>query len=107
MPSKPSAEYVGVGRITTVVVKSDGAVAWIAHDNERTAEPNKPGEVPHFDVEALDTSGVRLLASGTDIDPSSLALAVGGTGIGQGGVERPGNILFWTQGGMSASAMLH
>jgi hypothetical protein len=100
-PVKPEAGVVGVGNVVALVVKSDGTVAWIADNYGRTVGTGTLSQTPYFDVEALDTSGVRLLASGTDIDPSSLALAVGGTGIGQGGVGRPGNTLYWTQGGTS------
>jgi hypothetical protein len=85
--------YIGVGNVVAIVVKSDGAVAWIAEDYERTLGTGTPSVTPYFDVEAVDKSGSRLLASGTDIDPSSLALA--------------GNTLYWMQGGQPASAPLN
>jgi hypothetical protein len=68
-PANPHPGYVGVGSITALVLKRDGAAAWIAEDNERSF-----GHAPYFDVEAVDHSGVRLLASGTGIAPGSLAL---------------------------------
>ena len=49
-------------------------------------------EVNYYDLYALDSSGERLLASGTELAPSSLALA--------------GSTLYWTQGGRPFSAGL-
>ena len=49
----------------------------------------------------------RLLAAGTEIDPSSLALSVGGSNIGQGSRTAPGSTLYWTQGGQPMSASLN
>jgi hypothetical protein len=69
-PLEPSPNYIGVGNIVAIVVKSDGAVAWIADDYERTLGTGTPSVTPYFDVEAVDKSGSRLLASGTNIDPS-------------------------------------
>ena len=106
MPLKPEPRYVGVGPSVGLVLKSDGAVAWIAEDYERSSVPGrKPFTVPYFDLYAVDKSGTRLLASGTDIDPSSLALSVGGIGVGS---RRTivGSTLYWTQGGKQASATL-
>jgi hypothetical protein len=68
-PSAPSPGYVGVGAITALVLKRDGAAAWIAEDNELSF-----GHAPFYDVEAFDYSGIRVLASGTGIGPRSLAL---------------------------------
>lgn len=76
--------WVGVGPIDALVVKSDGAVAWIA---------SLVGEGQHgYEVHAVDKTGSRLVASGTSIDPRSLALA--------------GSTLYWTQGGVPMSAPL-
>ncbi len=83
MPSAPSSENVGVGATVAIVVKSDGAVAWTNEDESRTS----------YQVHAVDESGSRLLASGGDIDPHSLALA--------------GSTLYWTQGGQPYSAPLN
>jgi hypothetical protein len=63
-------------------------------------------EVLYFDVEAVDTSGTRLLAAGTDIDPSSLALASGGSDIGGHGQTVEGNTVYWTEAGKVFSAPL-
>jgi len=45
-----------------------------------------------YEVRAVDKTGSRLLASGGDIDPTSLALA--------------GSTLYWTQGSLPFSAQL-
>jgi hypothetical protein len=73
----------GAGPTTAIAVKKDGAVAWIV---EASHEPNR------YEVHAVDKSGSRLLASGADVDPSSLALA--------------GSTLYWTQGGKAFSTGL-
>jgi hypothetical protein len=83
-----SPNSIGIGPVVTLVVKSDGAVAWIAGNNKGRGEP-----ATSYEVHALDKTGNRLLASGAEIDPSSLALA-GGT-------------LYWTQGGKPMSAVLN
>jgi hypothetical protein len=80
-PPRPKA--VGDGPTTSIVLKSDGAVAWIV-DTVRANDM--------YQVHAVDRSGSRLLASGSDINPHSLALA--------------GSTLYWTQGGKPYSAML-
>jgi hypothetical protein len=90
---RPDPEYVGVGPAVAIVVRSDGAVAWIAEDYERSSGAGTSAEVPYFDVYAADKSGTRLLASGFDVNPSSLALA--------------GDTLYWTQNGQPVSAALH
>ena len=61
-------ENFGVGPVTTIVLKSDGAVAWIADAHDAPPEGG-------FQVHASDASGSRLLAIGEDIEPGSLALA--------------------------------
>jgi hypothetical protein len=104
-PLKPEPRYVGVGDIAALVLKSDGAVAWIAEDYERSATPRGTG-APYFDVYAVDSTGTRLLASGTDVDPSSLALSVGATHLGDYPHTIAGSTLYWTQGGQSFSATL-
>jgi hypothetical protein len=72
---------IGAGPTVEIVVKSDGAVAWT-----NTEELS-------YQVHAVDETGSRLLASGSDIDPHSLALA--------------GSTLYWTQGGQPYSAPLN
>jgi hypothetical protein len=80
---------VGAGFTTAIVVKSDGAVAWI---NETIL---RPGEklVLGFEVHAVDSTGSRVLASGPEIERHSLALV--------------GSTLYWMQGGKPMSAVLH
>jgi hypothetical protein len=75
---------VGIGRATAIVLKSDGAVAWIVAVNGKTTE---------YQVHAFDKAGSRVLASSTEIAPSSLALA--------------GSTLYWTQEGRPMSAVLN
>ncbi len=79
-PSPPIPGLVGAGFTTAIVVKTDGAVAWIV---ERPLS---------YEVHALDETGSRVLASGSNIVPSSLALA--------------GSTIYWTQGGTAFSAPL-
>jgi hypothetical protein len=83
-PTKPptSPLSAGIGPTTAIVLKSDGAVAWIV-------ETGYPIE---YQVHEVDNSGSRTLASGTNIDPSSLALA--------------GSTLYWTQNRQAMSAPL-
>lgn len=89
--TKPSLHtHVGIGRTTGIVVKSDGAVAWIVATGEELPNGEERGT---FQVHAVDRSGNRVLAAGGNIDPSSLALA--------------GSRLYWTQGGVPASAVLN
>jgi hypothetical protein len=82
-PSVPNANRVGIGAATALVVKPDGAVAWIV----ATAEASR------YQVHAIDKTGSRELAAGPDIAPESLALA--------------GSTLYWTQGGRPMSARLN
>jgi hypothetical protein len=81
-PSQPGGR-IGAGRMTAIVVRSDGAVAWIVDTRKRLGT---------FELHELDRSGARIAAAGSDIDPHSLALA-GGT-------------IYWTQGGRPFSAPL-
>lgn len=80
---EPELEF-GIGHTTAIVVKSNGSVAWTV---ETSAQDGR------YQVHAADTTGSTLLASGPDIDPTSLALAE--------------NTLYWIQGGQPhASALL-
>jgi len=91
---KPSPGNAGVGPIVGLVAKPNGSVAWIAEDFGRSAPSTSTSEeARYYDVYASDKSGTRLLASGLDVSPSSLALA--------------GSTLYWTQGGKPASAALN
>jgi hypothetical protein len=84
------------GGAVAIVLKSNGAVAWVAVDSERSEGAGRAvgreGEVVYYDLYALDGTGERLVASGIEIDPSSLALA--------------GSTFYWTQGGKPFSAVL-
>jgi hypothetical protein len=77
-------KLVGDGSATAIVVKVDGAVAWIT---DTVQNENR------YQVHALDKTGERTLAVGSNIDPHSLALA--------------GSTLYWTQDGKSFSAPLN
>lgn len=105
-PVRPSSEHVGVGVVVSLVLKSDGSAAWIADDFGRTTSLTLPSEVPYFDVGAVDSSATRLLASGSDIDPSSLALSARATNIGYGGIEQEGATVFWSQASKPFSSSL-
>lgn len=83
-PVKPEPPTEGIGTVVALVVKSDGSVAWIVGTDPEDGT---------YQVHALDATGSRVLATGANIDPSSLALA--------------GSTLFWTQGGKPASAVLN
>jgi hypothetical protein len=107
-PPEPVANQVGVGKIVALVLKSDGSAAWIADDRERSTGIAGLRETPYFDVEAVDASSTRLLAAGTDIDPSSLALATGAIHIGYKSIQNAeGNAVYWTQAGKVFSASLN
>jgi hypothetical protein len=80
---EPELEF-GIGHTATIVVKSNGSVAWIL---ETSAQEDR------YQVHAVDVTGSRLLASGPDIDPSSLALA--------------GNTIYWMQSGQPRAAPLN
>jgi len=75
---------VGIGPATSIVVKSDGGVAWIV---------SAPKEDGYYQVHAVDKTGSRVLASGPEIDPTSLALA--------------GSTLYWSEAGRPMSATLN
>jgi hypothetical protein len=81
-------EREGVGPARAIVVKSNGSVAWL---NFADLSTQPPGSV--YQVHVSDKTGSRLLASGTDIDPSSLALT--------------GSTLYWTRAGKRFSAPLN
>lgn len=83
---KARAGFVGVGRAASIVVRSDGAVAWIAENYERS------GREKYFEVHAADKKGSRVLAAGTRIDLRSLRLT--------------GSTVSWKQRGRTSSAVL-
>jgi DNA-binding beta-propeller fold protein YncE len=85
---------IGVGPIISLAVKPDGSTAWVAENAERsTLAPNGTPAIRYFDIYADDHSGERLLAVGTNIDPSSLALG--------------GTHLYWTEAGTPRSATIN
>ncbi len=96
IPLEPMPHHVGVGGVAAIVLKSDGSVAWVAVDSERSESAGRAegreGGVLYYDLYALDRTGERLLAAGTELDPSSLALAA--------------STLYWTQGGKPFSVLL-
>jgi hypothetical protein len=82
-----SPARVGFGLVTTLLVKSDGAAAWIVGNTE--------GDSPAttYEVGAVDGQGSRVLGESSEIEPHSLAIA--------------GNSLHWTQGGKAMSTTLN
>jgi hypothetical protein len=74
---------VGIGGVTRIVVKGDGAVAWIVAVDGLASE---------YQVHAVDSTGNHVLAVGPSIEPKSLRLN--------------GSVLHWTQGGKRLSATL-
>ena len=95
VPSGPSSPMeVGAGPLTTLVVKGDGAVAWIVESGfEEPSFANHFVRSKEYIVFALDKTGTRQLAVGKNIDPRSLGLV--------------GTTLYWTQGGEPGSAVLN
>jgi len=79
LPTGPSAPpNIGDGPTTDVVVTASGEVAWINQTQLR----------PRLDaVSVFKGAASRVLATGSEIGPTSLALA--------------GDILYWSQGGMA------
>ncbi len=79
----PTQGFTGNGPATDIVLKDDGSVAWIVET--ALASPTRAAE---YEVHVADKAGSRLVASGTDIDPRSLALA--------------NSTVYWTQGHAAA-----
>jgi hypothetical protein len=77
--------WVGDGPTVAIVVKRNGSVAWLL---EHVAAVN-----PRYELHVLDTSGERVVAAGSDIDPRSVALA--------------GSTLYWTQGATPRSTTVN
>jgi len=85
-PSPGPGVVGGANVAEEMVVKPDGAVAWIVAGRENVA-----GRYP-WEIWAYDRTGRRMLAAGIDVDSTSLTL-IGGT-------------LFWTRGGHVGAARL-
>jgi hypothetical protein len=83
-PVKPEPPTEGVGDVVALVVKSDGSVAWIVATDAENGT---------YQVHAVDKTGSRTLATGSDIAPGSLAVA--------------GSTTYWTQAGSPQSATLN
>jgi hypothetical protein len=81
---KDHPKHVGHGPTTAIVAKADGAVAWIL---DTVQSENR------YQVHTLDETGEHIPAAGSNIDPTSLALA--------------GNTVYWTQGDQPFSASLN
>jgi hypothetical protein len=75
--------------VESLRLKEDGAVAWIAADEQRHC----PVPFNMYEVHALDSSGERVLATGKDIEPHSLTLK--------------GSTIYWKQGGKRLTASLN
>lgn len=80
----------GIGPATAIVTTNSGSLAWIVEVEEENETTKAPAQ---YEVRAVDKSGVRVLASGSGIVPSSLALAR--------------NTVYWTQDGKPASTTLN
>ncbi len=78
------------GQVLRLVLKEDGAVAWIGIND---LEGDCRMGTKTLEVHALESAGESLLASGTNISPASLALA--------------GSTVYWMQGETAHSATLH
>jgi len=86
----PPSNEIGTGSVYGLVVKSDGAVAWIAPAGSELAPS---GELLIHQVEVFDKSGYRVLATSASIDTHSLALA--------------SSRIYWTENGKPVSALLN
>ncbi len=81
--SPAESEDIGLGETTAIVVKGDGAVAWIV----------RTGRTEDLQVRSADKTGSHVLVTSPEIAPESLALA--------------GSTLYWTQGNKPMSATLN
>ncbi len=87
--NSPASAYEseGAGPVASLVLKADGAVAWIV--SARTAQESTTGK---YQVYTLDRTGKHMVAFGDTIEPASLALAA--------------STIYWTQDGIAHSASL-
>jgi hypothetical protein len=77
-------------QVDSLVLKSDGAVAWIATNFLGSGCSNPP--CPAIEVRRHDRRGLRIIGHGTGIVPTSLHLS--------------GSVLHWTDAGQMRSATL-
>jgi hypothetical protein len=82
-----SPRVIGSGPITAIAIASNGDVAWIAENDDMSTR-----EMKYYEVHAVDRSGNRVLASGSDVKPNSLA--------------QVGSLVYWSQGEQPESATL-
>jgi hypothetical protein len=80
-PEPGAGRFVGAGPTTRLALTPNGALAWIVDTRQATAR---------YQVRIAEGSGSRLLAAGSDIDPSSLVLTA--------------SRVFWVEGHTLASA---
>jgi hypothetical protein len=80
-----SPRVIGSGPITAIAIASNGDVAWIAENEDMSTR-----EMKYYEVHAVDRSGNRVLASGSDVKPNSLA--------------QVGSLVYWSQGEQPESA---
>ncbi len=94
-PTERKHRDVGIGDATALVVKSDGAVAWIvavATEAAVARDRAEHREISEYQVHVVDATGSQTLAEGTNIGPDSLTLN--------------GSTLHWTQAGKAMAAPL-
>jgi hypothetical protein len=81
------------GEASSIVVKEDGAAAWITPNREERQECHPLGTACYY-IETVEANGAgTFLAVGSNIEPTSLALA--------------GSTLYWMQGSKPHSASLN
>jgi hypothetical protein len=79
-PEPGAGRFVGAGPTTGLALTPNGALAWIVNTRQAAAR---------YQVRIAEGSGSRLLAAGSDIDPSSLVLTA--------------SRVFWVEGHTPAS----
>jgi hypothetical protein len=80
-------EDYGAGPVASLVLRPNGDLAWIA-----ATPPSRLTSAGRYQVYTLEATGRRMIASGNEIEPHSLALA--------------DETIYWTQAGMPASSPL-
>jgi hypothetical protein len=80
-----------------LVVAENGDAAWAT---------SQEGQPKVFAVHTLDATGDHVVASGTEIEPGSLALAVGKSVEGSPEPVTHGSVIYWTEAGKVFSVTL-